>query len=501
VNTRHLGIVALALTALVGLDACLVEPHLRLVRREHRLALQGEPLRLVHLSDLHVAAEGLATRRLLRAVAAAHPDAIVVTGDVVKDTKNPERLLAHARAARAVLTQLAASAPVLAVQGHSEYVGPVMVELGQSGVRWLSNEGTLLPGRSASLLLGLNQQVGENLPLGDHEPLFQPIVTPTLAGFGRLEAGRGNHFVHFDPAPAQLADTSGALAWSGYELACEILFLDDESEGGVVLHSRYVLGEDRFLAFARANRDSGAPPRFLLVPHGSGFDEGETDTGLEPEPGRWYRLRVRTEVSAEAVVIRARIWPAEAPEPPGWQVLGRDRSSSRLTAGTFGLWARDGRILYRHLAVRDLAGEVRFEESLTTGQRPAGFRDGLRGTRLELALARSPQVPRGTPRIVLAHSPDVALEAADRGLDAVLAGHTHGGQVRVPRWPPFGTQALTTRSRLGAAFDRGLFRLPARTLQGWMPLAISAGFGTSLLPIRFLCPPEYTVVELGRRPG
>jgi predicted MPP superfamily phosphohydrolase len=499
VNARHLGLAVLALAAAAVLDACLVEPHLRLERRELRLELPGERLELVHLSDLHVAAEGLATRRLVRAVAAERPAVIVVTGDLVKDTKDPERLLAHARAARAVLAQLGATAPVLAVQGHSEYVGPVLAELGKSGLRWLSNEGYVLPGRTGPLFLGLNQQVGENLPLGDHEPLFRAIATPQLAGFGRLEAGRGNHFVHFDPAPTGLADGSGALSWSGYELECEVLFFDEESEGGVVLHSRYVLGEDRFLAFARANRDSGAPPRFLLVPHGTGFDEGETDTGLEPEPGRWYRLRVRTEVAAEAVSIQARIWPASSPEPRAWQVRGVDRSGSRLTAGTFGLWARDGQILYRRLVVRDLDGAPRVQEPLTTGERPPGFRDGLRGTRLELALARSPQVAPGTPRIVLAHSPDVALEAADRGFDAVIAGHTHGGQVRVPRWPPFGTQALTTRSRLGTAFDRGLYRLPARTAQGWMPLSISAGFGTSLLPIRFLCPPEYTVVTIGPR--
>jgi len=122
---------------------------------------------------------------------------------------------------------------------------------------------------------------------------------------------------------------------------------------------------------------------------------------------------------------------------------------------------------------------------------PAGFREGLRGTRLQLALARSPAVPPGTRRIVLSHVPDAALEASRRGIDAVLAGHTHGGQIRLPFLGP-----LTTRSALGPYYDRGLFHFAAPNRRGLTTLYVSSGIGMSVLPVRLGCPPSWALIEV-----
>jgi hypothetical protein len=94
---------------------------------------------------------------------------------------------------------------------------------------------------------------------------------------------------------------------------------------------------------------------------------------------------------------------------------------------------------------------------------------------------------------VLSHTPDVVLEASQRGIEAVLAGHTHGGQVRLPF-----IGAITTRSSLGPYYDLGRFDFAAPNARGITTLFINAGVGTSLLPVRFLCPPRFAVVELGR---
>ena len=110
-----------------------------------------------------------------------------------------------------------------------------------------------------------------------------------------------------------------------------------------------------------------------------------------------------------------------------------------------------------------------------------------------MALARSPQVPPGTPVIVLSHMADVAREASRRGIPVVLAGHTHGGQVRIPF---FG--ALTTRSSLGAFYDRGRFEFAAPNDRGLTTLYINPGIGMSVIPVRFDCPPRWAVVEVGR---
>jgi predicted MPP superfamily phosphohydrolase len=92
-------------------------------------------------------------------------------------------------------------------------------------------------------------------------------------------------------------------------------------------------------------------------------------------------------------------------------------------------------------------------------------------------------------RLGLTHSPEprvVECFAAD-GYDLVLAGHTHGGQLRIPFYG-----ALVTNC--------GIDRARARWLHHWDDftwLHVSAGLGTSpYAPVRFACPPEATLLTL-----
>jgi uncharacterized protein len=100
-----------------------------------------------------------------------------------------------------------------------------------------------------------------------------------------------------------------------------------------------------------------------------------------------------------------------------------------------------------------------------------------------------PSDPTADLRLGLTHSPEPrVLEcfAAD-GYDLVLAGHTHGGQLRVPFYG-----ALVTNC--------GIDRRRARWLHPWDDftwLHVSAGLGTSpYAPVRFACPPEATLLTL-----
>jgi predicted MPP superfamily phosphohydrolase len=88
--------------------------------------------------------------------------------------------------------------------------------------------------------------------------------------------------------------------------------------------------------------------------------------------------------------------------------------------------------------------------------------------------------------IGLVHAPDVVSEFALAGFDLVLAGHTHGGQVRVP-----GVGAVVTNCSLPAALAGGAHRI------GSCWLHVSPGLGTGrFTPVRFGCPPEATLLEL-----
>jgi predicted MPP superfamily phosphohydrolase len=507
---------AALLCALFAVDAFWLEPRVLLFEDTVRVPLIARRLRLVHLSDLHIAGDSPLLHDLLRRIAAERPDVVAVSGDFIKDVQDLRPQARHIAAAAAFISQLrrlVPLAPIYGVQGHSEYQGEVVVALRRAGLSWLSDEGRRVGPGGSLLLLGLNQQVGiDRLALAGKSPFRTVRQGGQWLHLARLGSPVRNFYRHYDPAPSSRDDTSGPLAWSGYDAVCDVRIDRETAGAGIEVHSRYVLGEDRMIRLRRMSREDDGSGTFSLLVHGSAFTGGAADhldTGVAPRPGRWYRLRLRSRVEPGVVRVAARVWPAEQPEPGAWQAWAEDRSADRVTAGTVGIWAwGGGTVLYRDVQAIDPSGRqlvagTPAEPRPATGgaaaeppagsRRPRGWRDEARGTRLELALARSPAAPPETPRLVLSHTPDVVLEASQRGIEAVLAGHTHGGQVRLPF-----LGALTTRSSLGPYYDFGLFDFAAPNQRGITTLFINSGVGTSLLPMRFLCPPRFAVIELGR---
>src|SRR5512135_680811 len=96
------------------------------------------------------------------------------------------------------------------------------------------------------------------------------------------------------------------------------------------------------------------------------------------------------------------------------------------------------------------------------------------------------EVPKGTPTILLVHNPDAAPLAESRGVNLVLAGHTHGGQVRLPFFGPVPHLPIT----IGQQFDEGLFYYgPSR-------LFITPGVGESGARARLFDPPEISFLRV-----
>lgn len=90
--------------------------------------------------------------------------------------------------------------------------------------------------------------------------------------------------------------------------------------------------------------------------------------------------------------------------------------------------------------------------------------------------------------ILLYHSPDLAPEAALRGVDLQLSGHTHGGQVCLPL-----VGALYTASLYGKRFESGQRQLNGLTLYVTRGIGME---GKGAPRARFLCPPEIVLWEL-----
>jgi len=105
---------------------------------------------------------------------------------------------------------------------------------------------------------------------------------------------------------------------------------------------------------------------------------------------------------------------------------------------------------------------------------------GLEDISLALAGARKDEM-----KLLLAHNPIILRRAVRASVDLVLSGHTHGGQVAIRGE----RNATRPRKRL----LKGLWR------QGHTQIYVNRGLGTVVLPIRYGCPPEISLLELRRK--
>ena len=143
--------------------------------------------------------------------------------------------------------------------------------------------------------------------------------------------------------------------------------------------------------------------------------------------------------------------------PGNWDYNSRFsfREYERAFAATGGAWLEDRSVLLPHFDL-EVVGM------------------GLRGVH---ALNEA----RASRRLLLIHYPIQADRLEGRRYNLILAGHSHGGQVRIPFYGapvlPYGV----------GRYQTGLFE----SLGG--PLYVNVGIGTYMLPIRFNCRPELTV--------
>ena len=89
------------------------------------------------------------------------------------------------------------------------------------------------------------------------------------------------------------------------------------------------------------------------------------------------------------------------------------------------------------------------------------------------------------PVILLVHEPDIFTQVPER-VSLTIAGHTHGGQIKLPLLPP-----LWAPSQYGARFAYG------HIVERGRHLIVSGGLGCSKVPLRLGVPPEILRIEVG----
>ncbi|GHF95137.1 putative metallophosphoesterase [Deinococcus piscis] len=195
------------------------------------------------------------------------------------------------------------------------------------------------------------------------------------------------------------------------------------------------------------------------------------------------------------------IRPGERPTP-----LLKQLSRLQAPLGVYGVWGnhdygsfgrydsrwrgegQPGWEEHRHALAAEL-GEagVRLLRNQTAQPRSdlhlVGTDDWQWGERPDLSALLAGAGARAT--LLLTHNPDI-LPTFPQPIGLTLAGHTHGGQVRLP-----GVGALVVPSAYGTRYAMGWHQGEYGS-----PAYVSRGLGVSGLPVRTFCPPEVTVMDL-----
>jgi len=207
------------------------------------------------------------------------------------------------------------------------------------------------------------------------------------------------------------------------------------------------------------------------------FVASRTRRAGDPAPGEWAAELARLEAPAgRFAILGNHDW---------WQDERTQRELSGPTQSGIAL-EQVGIPVLENRAVRleTRAGPLWIaglgdQEAFVLRRRPRGFRYGVDDLPATLAM-----VTDDAPLILMAHEPDIFAKAPAR-IGLTLSGHTHGGQVRLFGWSPIVPSRYGNRYAYGHVEENG------------RDLIVSAGLGTSKLPIRLGAPPEILLVELG----
>jgi len=217
-----------------------------------------------------------------------------------------------------------------------------------------------------------------------------------------------------------------------------------------------------------------------------------TDLHLGEGTPAWLVRRACTLAMAERPDVIAITGDLAADQAPGFQDALRALSGLSAPLGVYAVPGNHDHLVGIDAFHRQVGADPVIRD--LTNRAVLAERRGAR-----LCIAGVDDLGEGAPRLVLpppgdrdftlllAHNPDQADRAGGRfdGVDLVLSGHLHGGQVRLPGVGPLKRPRGQSRRH-----DQGLERAGAARVY------TSRGVGTVALPVRFLCRPEVAVLRL-----
>jgi len=469
-------------------DARFVEPYRLTVERVEisspKLSRSSGDIILVQLSDLHLKAVGDLERRVIRQVNDLEPDLIVITGDFFSRStvfakplsQEFEQELEHIAS---FISSLHARRGIYLVRGNNDFSGDketsdvFLEKMSYIQVPVLTNMKRFLEIDGSSLcFLGVDDSQFDKSKVADFW-----VEESEGNRFLQSDYSRRNSYSHFcaidDPSP-----------WRNYCYSGRMRLSDPKTGSiGVTFYSQFYRGYDKFYRL----RETAAEPNFRFSPHGTNVTWGHRDTEIIPRANIWYRFKIHVHSADGETEMRAKAWQEDTLEPEQWQAHSIDDSTTHISQGTVGVWSSGGgQHQFDDLMVISDEGDTLLSEDFTktpVGGPPMNWVAYNYGHEAVPLLMRD--VPNSCFTILLAHSPDYARWIDLRGIDLILSGHTHGGQIRLPF-----VGSPIAKIAMGKKYAQGLHRIG----QTW--LYVNRGIGTILLPIRFFCPPEITVIKL-----
>ncbi|NIA30712.1 MAG: hypothetical protein GWP06_12470 [Actinobacteria bacterium] len=444
-------------------------------------------LDIVHISDLHLKKLSGYEAHVVRRINALQPDIIVITGDFFHSAKileHPQKseFKSALKNISIFVSSLRAKKGVYIVRGNNDFsndkeASNIFVERMRAlGVNVLANSKTVLrQGNEKIAFLGVDYPEFSKEERAD-------FYVNEIGGekFLQSNASKKNSYSHF------FANKNETF-WQNYIYSGKMC-LTNAKQGaiGITFYSQFNNGLDKFYRLRR----TASRPSFHFSPHGTRLRSDHLDTGVIPEENIWYYFKIQIATNSAGVRMRAKVWQESKPGPAEWQATAFDDSPSRLQSGTVGVWsAKEGKHRFDDLTVVSTNNDTLLNEKFATTQKghdPANWVDYNYSYEAIPVLMRD--VPDSCYSILLAHSPDYVKFADPCHVDLVLSGHTHGGQIRLPFIGP-----LVVRIALGRKYAQGLHRF------GDTNLYVTRGIGTALVPVRFLCPPEITLIKLRSR--
>lgn len=442
-------------------------------------------INIVHISDLHISDMNEYYQKVIDKINSIGPDYIFITGDFFSGRDAfgfewPDRLNREMDNIITFLKSLKSQKAIYIVRGNNDFTiykersNEFLFRLEKEKIPCLTNCKTILQIDGEQFVLaGVDYSEFEATDVADFY-----ISRSQNNKYLQSDSSNNNSYSHFYPMEKR-------GEWKNYTFSGKMKKTDQNGHIGVTFYSQFDNGLDRYYRL----RTSSVYPEFYLSPHGTNLGGDSLNTGVGPIPNSWYFFKINVESLSSGTHILAKVWQQGQQEPINWQAEATDRSVQKISNGTVGVWSgKSGSHLYDDLLVINSLGDTLLAEDFEDfekGSDPYGWVDYDRDFEAIPLLAKD--MPDSLYSILLAHTPDYARYAAKHNFDLVLSGHTHGGQVRLPF-----IGAPLVQISLGQKFVQGLQKIEKTRVY------TTRGIGTVWVPMRFLCPPEITHIQLGR---